>query len=233
MKWKQRILPCFLSLVLSCSSLPMAFAQGFSDMPNDWSTGALESAVANGLLSGSDGKIMPDANLTRGEMAAIMTRAFGAEDMADISGYSDVPEDAWYATSIGKAVSMGILSGADGAMNPTNAITRQEAFSVLARAFSMHAEDTDALDDFQDGDVVASWAEESTSAMIAAGYVSGDGGYLHPTSNITRKEFAALMDRMVSEYISEAGTVTSVSTVVKNNHKVVVLQLLNDSFDIH
>ncbi|MDW7670023.1 MAG: S-layer homology domain-containing protein [Bacillota bacterium] len=57
-----------LSFIMFLTFMPLdAFAQttNFSDMPEDWSTQALENAVKNGLLNGADGKIMPKENLTR------------------------------------------------------------------------------------------------------------------------------------------------------------------------
>jgi hypothetical protein len=65
----------------------VAFAAEFKDMPNDWSTSALEAAVKNGLLTGSGGYIKASDNMTRAEMATIMVRACGATKEVDISGY--------------------------------------------------------------------------------------------------------------------------------------------------
>ncbi|NCB52815.1 MAG: S-layer homology domain-containing protein, partial [Clostridia bacterium] len=102
--------------------------QTFSDMPDNWSTKALENAVANGLLTGSDGKIKPDDSLTRAEMAVIINRAFGTTSMASLSGYSDVPAGSWYYNDMAKAVKMGIFIGDNGKLNPVGNITRQEVF---------------------------------------------------------------------------------------------------------
>ena len=84
-----------LVMVFSTSNTPV-FALEFSDMPSDWSTAALENAVANGLLIGADGKILPKDNLTRAQMATIVNRAFGAAEKAALDAYTDVPADARY-----------------------------------------------------------------------------------------------------------------------------------------
>ncbi|HHY24109.1 MAG TPA: hypothetical protein GX527_07730, partial [Clostridiaceae bacterium] len=64
-------LALFMCIVMLIGMLPIAsFAikaidesRSFSDMPNDWSTAALHSAVDNKLLVGFDGKLMPNGQL--------------------------------------------------------------------------------------------------------------------------------------------------------------------------
>ena len=77
-----------LTLALIFSMAPVsAFAaetDQFSDMPDNWSTEALKNTISNGLLKGDNGKIMPDANLTRAQMAAIINRAFGSTKKASL-----------------------------------------------------------------------------------------------------------------------------------------------------
>lgn len=208
----QKTLAIILTAALLLCCLPGAFAaEGFADMPDDWSTRALERAVENGLLRGSerDGALWlrPGDALTRAELAAVVNRAFGAERAAELTGVADVAADAWYAADMGKAAAMGTFK-VDAAMRPEARITRQEAFTVLARAFHLSAGDGKALDAFQDGAQVADWARASVSGLVEAGCVSGSGGLLSPTAEITRAEFAQMMDNMVKRYISAPGEVT-------------------------
>ena len=189
-----------------------ALATEFSDMPDNWSTAALEHAVSNGLLNGENGQIMPDDNLTRAQLATIINRAFGSAEKADLSGYSDVHEDKWYYDDMAKAVQMGIFTGYDNKLNPDNSITRQEVFVVLARAFKIPAGDPSVLNGFEDAGALSSWAVGAVSALIEAGYVNGNDGKINPLSYITRAEFAQLMYNMVKVYISTDGTYTSIST---------------------
>ncbi len=210
---KKRTLSLMLVLCMVFSLLPStALASSkFSDMPDDYSTEALQNAVINGLLSGSGDKIMPNDNLTRSQMAAILVRAFGAEKMADLTSFTDVNADAWYYEELSAAVYMGILKGDQNEIRPDSSITREEAFVVLARAFGMEALNTSAVDSYADGNEVSSWAREGVAAMIEADYVKGDGVHLNPTANISRKDFAVVMDRMVASYITDAGTYTDVA----------------------
>ena len=200
---------CAAALLLSPTGALGASPSDFVDFPNDWSTGAMTAAVENGLLGGvGDGRIAPQGEVTRAQMAAIINRAFGAEKQASLSSYSDVAADAWYAVDMAKAVQMGTFSGTgNGMLEPDRAITREEAFSVLARAFALEAGDDSSLASFSDGAQVSSWAKGSVSAMVAAGYVNGsDGNRLNPQQTITRAEFAAVMSKIVAQYIDADST---------------------------
>lgn len=200
---------CAAALLLSPTGALGASPSDFVDFPNDWSTGAMTAAVDNGLLGGVDGEhIAPQGVLTRAQMAAIINRAFGAEKTASLTGYTDVAANAWYATDMAKAVQMGTFSGSgNGLLEPDRAITREEAFSVLARAFALEAGDDSSLASFSDGAQVSSWAKGSVSAMVAAGYVNGsDGNRLNPQQSITRAEFAAVMSNLVAQYIDADST---------------------------
>lgn len=200
---------CAAALLLSPTGALGASPSDFVDFPNDWSTGAMTAAVDNGLLGGVDGEhIAPQGVLTRAQMAAIINRAFGAEKTASLTGYTDVAANAWYATDMAKAVQMGTFSGSgNGLLEPDRAITREEAFSVLARAFALSAGDDAALNDFTDGAQVSAWARGSVSAMVAGGYVNGsDGNRLNPQQSITRAEFAAVMSNLVAQYIDADST---------------------------
>ena len=206
---------CFIMLVSVCS------AEVFVDMPDNWSTKALTNAVNNGLIGGSNGYIRPDDPMTRAEMATIIVRAFGATEEADISAFTDVNESDWFYSSMAKAVAMGAFNGSDGKLNPRNNITREETFAVLARMFSLNYDkeindylkigksSDEVLSAFSDGNSVADWAKDLVAAIVSSGYVGGSDGKLNPKNNIKRAEFAAVMDRLVTTYIDNAGTYSS------------------------
>ena len=195
-------------LVCSAVSLPtVAFAQEFSDMPDNWTTAALERAVENGLLNGDDGKIMPDDNITRAQMAAIIVRAFGGDNEADLSEFSDVSKDKWYYSEFAKAVSMKVFAGTDdGKLNPDNFITYQECFTVAERLLSLPDKEISCLEKFDDYALVDNWAKQSMANIVGYGFWSGIDNKLKPKDYVTRAEFAVLMDNMIKTYIDEPGT---------------------------
>ncbi len=116
----RKCLALILSPVMAFSMLTLrvgASSQEFTDMPTDWSAAALKAAVEKGLLQGSDGRLNPGQNMTRAEMAVIISPAFGAVTASDLSGFSDVPKNEWFAPWIAKVVAMKAMTG-DGIMRP-------------------------------------------------------------------------------------------------------------------
>lgn len=180
----------------------------FLDMPVNWSADAIVNAVKNGLLTGYSGKIMPSGNLTRAQLAVILNRAFGSEKEASLSDYSDVGAGKWYDSDMAKAVQMKVFVGSGGKLYPNRNITREEAFTVLARAFKLTGAGESSLDVFKDRAALSTWAKEPAASLTDAGYVSGSKGYLNPKRTITRAEFAQLMNNLLAAYYNKAGTYT-------------------------
>jgi hypothetical protein len=185
---------CAVAGVMCLNSLTGAFAaQSFSDMPNDWSTAALESAVDRGLISGYNGLIRPNDKLTRAETAVVINRLIGNTEQKDISNYTDVSESDWFYEDMSKAVAKSIFVGNGTKLEPNRSITREELFSVIARCLDLNAGDEASLDKFTDKSSVSDWARASVAALVEAGYVTGSNGRLNPKANITRAEFAQVL----------------------------------------
>lgn len=205
---KKQMLSLVVSAAMTASMMPKpalaADNTTFPDMPNDWSTQALQNAINNGLLNGIDGKIAAGENLTRAQMAAIVTRAFGTNGKADISSFGDVNTGDWFYDAMASSVLMGAIQGDGVNLNPNTDITRQEAFTVLARLFTLSGGDQSVLNSYTDGDQVADWAKDSMASMVAAGYVKGSDNKLNPLSSITRAEFAQVMDNLVKTYFADS-----------------------------
>ena len=219
MKHRSKLLTLALTLALSLGLMGSASAadpKTAADFPDfdsgAWYAQAVSAAVDNGLLEGTDqGLLLPEGNLTRAEMAAMVDRAFGTYVEGDLSAFTDVPESAWYRDEIAMAYHMGTYEGTGtNTMSPENTITRQEVLTILARALQLDEdryEDTD-LTRFADAAQVADWALPSVRAMVGAGYVQGRPEGLAPTASITRAEFAQLFHNIIGTYITASGTYT-------------------------
>ena len=205
MKCKNTIAMVLAGAMLLPSNAFAADLSQYRDFPNDWSAKSLEQAIDDGLLNGSNGMIDAKGLLTRAQMAAIVSRAFGAAKTASLDDYRDVLPSAWYYSDMGKAVKMGAFQGANGLLNPDAPITREEAFTVLARAFALEGGGSATLKDFVDGGTVSSWASESVAALVAGGYVNGANGMLNLKNNITRAEFAKVITDMAASYVGAEG----------------------------
>lgn len=198
--------PMIMGLIGAMLLSTNAFAavpSDFSDFPTDWSASAMTHAVQNGLLNGSDGKILPKGLLTRAQMATMVNRAFASSAKASLTSFTDMVPGVWHYDEMAKSVQMGVFQGADGKLSPDDPITREQAFAVLARAFGLADGSAAALNKFSDGAQISSWAKGAVAALVEQGYVSGADGALNPQSYITRAEFAQVMDALVAAYADQ------------------------------
>ncbi len=208
---KRKLLSLLLCLAMLCSLFTVAAAAAgdYPDLPEEgyWSYAALQAAVENGLLRGrEDGSLDPRGTLKRAEMAAIVNRAFGAADKDSIGNYTDVPLNAWYYDDIAKAVRMGTFQGSgSGLMEPEKPITREQAFTVIARSFLLEDGDPAVLEQFPDAGEIADYARGSIAALAAAGYVRGTQAGLEPKAYITREAFAQVFYNVLGTYVRAAG----------------------------
>ncbi|MDD7651431.1 MAG: S-layer homology domain-containing protein [Firmicutes bacterium] len=175
--------------------------EGYS-FPDNWAGEPLRFAVRYGILKGRGGyDLDPTGNTTRAEMATMLVRLLGATEEADLSGYTDMSPKAWYYDEIGIAVNLGIFVGTSKTtMSPQRLITRQEAFTVLARAFGLYPTDASAYTCFRDSGELQPFARNAVSALYETGGVTGyEDGTLRPKAYITRQEVAALFYKLLDE----------------------------------
>lgn len=205
----EKVVAICLSAVLLVGSGAQATA-AVTDMPSGWARPALERMVEEGVLEGSDGNIYPERTLTRAEFAAMASRAFGARQERDLSGFRDVDSGKWYAAPLARAVQMGMFQGDGTLLYPEHAVTRQEAFVALARVLELPDGDLSVLEGFSDAETIASWAIPGMAAMVSAGYVQGAQGRLLPLASMTRAEAAQLMSNLAERIFSEDETVSGV-----------------------
>lgn len=200
-----------LAAAMTVGGGPAAYAADKSqikDIPDNWAKQAVESAVENDLMTGYEGYVRPADDITRAEVSVIINKILASSNKADISSFSDVNSSDWFYDAMAKIVKTGILSGSGNQLMPNKEITRQEAFSLLARIFGITNGGESALEGFADKDEIASWAKGALAAMVEAGYVSGNDGKLNPNDNITRAEFAQVLSNIGCKYVFESGEVS-------------------------
>ncbi|WP_050182541.1 N-acetylmuramoyl-L-alanine amidase [Domibacillus robiginosus] len=92
----------------------------------NFASGYIQSAVEKGILSGYDGgRFQPDGQVTRGEMAVMLSKAFGYSFGGTLSGAAKALMD------------QGVASGLeDGTFGSNNLITRVDFSVFLARAIN-------------------------------------------------------------------------------------------------
>ena len=193
LNWLKRSLGALLAVCMLVSMLPTALAADRSEISGHWAEKALTYFVDQGWLLGDERGYRPDANITRAEFMTLLNAVCGytQRDDAAAKAFRDVKEDQWYFKQVSVALAAGYVSGnGDGTMTPNANITREEAFSMIARIAGVSSKDTSALNKFKDQAKTSSWARASVAALVELGYVNGypEDGTLRPLANITRAE---------------------------------------------
>lgn len=200
---------CAGVLIISLSATPvMASAKTYSDMPNDWSRSSIEYAIKHNLLQGYQDNIMPDADVTRSQMAAMISRLLQLRSTDDLSSFNDVDKTAWYYEDLSKVYAAGLMVGNQNQLLPDKPLTREEAFTILARLYQLKADNpTLDLTHWKDHQEISDWSKTSIIALYEQGFIAGAGDKLLPKKTLSRKELARLMHTMAPQIIDSPSDV--------------------------
>lgn len=225
----KKVLSIVIAVAMTLSLLTLgAAAKGtYSDTQGTWAEAAIERWSGYGMIQGNNGKFDPNGDLTRGQMATMLTRLLKLA-AAESAGFSDITDETWCADAVNRCAAAGIMLGNNGKAMPNAPITRQEAMVMLARALGVAPiTDTKALTKFADADKVGTFAQGYLAALVEAGIVKGTAdGKLDPLSNITRAEMVTIVDRLIAHYADTDGMTVDAKDgglvlVVAKNVKVV------------
>ena len=192
-----------------CDGGELCPSHGFSDVDqSQWYHAAIDWAVEAKVLNGIDGTtlMMPDAEITRAQMAQVLWNVEGNEPAASEAAFSDVDPGEWYVGAISWAVESGVFEGyaGTGLFGPDEPLTREQAALVLQRWSELNGEDVSGradLSGYPDAELVSDWALDGVSWAVSAGILKGvdqeDGtALLDPAGTATRAQVAALMMRL-------------------------------------
>ncbi|WP_346695851.1 S-layer homology domain-containing protein [Thermophilibacter mediterraneus] len=190
-----------VTVAFGCDGGELCPTHGFNDVDQSaWYHDAVDWAVENGVLNGyGEGgeSLGPVADVTRAEMAQMLWNRAGRPGAeADLSGFTDVASDGWYAPALEWCVSEGIFSGYGDTFGTERTISREEAVTVLWRLSGSPEADAD-LSGYGDASSVSDYAAGAVEWAVAEGVLTGKGGVaLDPQAGCTRGEVAAMMMRM-------------------------------------
>ena len=206
---KKRFFSLLLVFCLVVGMLPMTIYadEQYNDIHGHWAESSIERWSNYGIVSGNNGKFKPNDNLTRAQMAVILTNILGLTEEPENCPFDDVKDTDWFAPYIKKCYAAGIMLGNNGKANPNDPITRQEAIVMLCRTLNIKPGNVIELSVFLDSKLVSDYAAPYIAALIKAGVINGDDkGNVLPTGMLTRGAIMAILDRSIVQYINEPGT---------------------------
>ena len=138
-----------------------------------WYYNDLELAVAMRTFQGANGKLNPEAPITREEAFVVLARAFALEsgDTSVLNNYTDgASVSAWARSSVAALIENGYVNGANGKLNPKTSITRAEFAKVISEMASTYADADDSLSATVDGSVIV----RDNSVSLSGKTINGD-----------------------------------------------------------
>jgi len=155
------------------------------------------SGITQGCNPPTNDRFCPESPVTRGQMAAFLTRALSLSAPDAVDTFTD-DDGSEFETSIEALSAAGITRGCNPPTNdlfcPDDSLTRAQMAAFLTRAYGYQADEGDR---FVDDDGLA--FEPAIEALAAAGVTKGCNPPVNdqycPHANVTRGEMAAFLHR--------------------------------------
>ncbi|WP_150266118.1 S-layer homology domain-containing protein [Paenibacillus tepidiphilus] len=168
----------------------------FSDISQHWSRNEIVAAVKLRIINGyENGTFQPEASVTRGEFAAMVSRAFGWATAQGSAPFTDTATN-WASGYIGTLAAKGIINGySDGSFKPGAPMSRAEMVSILARILNLGQLATGnaaAFTDVSSGHWAKNVIEEAYKAQLIQGVTSSA---FKPDNQTTRAEAITVLLR--------------------------------------
>ena len=171
----------------------------FYDVPNDaYYYEAVKWAAENGITGGVGNSLFaPNQPCTRAQIVTFLWSAAGSPEPKNMSNFSDVPADSYYAKAVAWAVENGITTGTgDGKFSPDATCTRAQSVTFLFRASKASANGAPAFSDV----AATAYYAEAVKWATDNGITNGIGDNLFGSDNdCTRAQIVTFLYRMYQE----------------------------------
>ena len=190
----------------------------FTDVPDTfWAAADIYTLKEAGIINGkSDKEFDPEGKVTRAEFTKMIVNLFGVKASQNTVAFTDCKADDWFTPFVAAAVEAGYVKGiTDTEFAPDKTITREEACTILGRAY---AKTSDKALNFKDASEISDFATAYVALLVDMGYVNGyeDGTFL-PKNEITRAEAAKIIASAYRAAKKAKTEVTEDKTKAKDN----------------
>ncbi|MGB5971877.1 MAG: S-layer homology domain-containing protein, partial [Nodosilinea sp.] len=181
-------------------SVPEDQPVDISDVPpNHWAYPFIKPLFDEGYLSRlPGGGFRPDEPMTRAEMAALLSEAFGDNQDSTSPPFTDVSDTYWAAPAINSAVTQGFMTGyPEGDFRPDRTIPRYEVLVALVSGLKLPPSSNPeaSLQPYTDLSELPDWATPKVAIAseneIIVNYPDPDR--VKPSQAATRAEIAAMI----------------------------------------
>lgn len=152
------------------------------------------------LVGDDQGLFQPNADMTRAEVAQMFYHLLKEKDVISGTSFTDVDDNAWYATAVKVLASYKIINGYEGMYRPEDSITREEFTTIAVKFVDVIEEGDVTFTDVKKGD----WSYPYILTAAAKGWISGyEDGSFRPQGMITRAEVTSIVNRMLNRVPDE------------------------------
>jgi hypothetical protein len=139
-----------------------------------------------------DGTFRPDRPISRGQMAAFLSRALGLSKTSGVR-FSDVSPGSAFAEDIDRLATSGITTGhSDGTYRPDQVVSRGQMAAFLSRGLELTETSGVRYSDVRPGSTFAGDIDRLATSRITAGYPDGT---FRPELSVSRGQMAAFLHR--------------------------------------
>lgn len=188
---------CLIATTFLFTSTTSAGANGFTDVPKTHPNYEhIHYLYSKGIIKGVDqNHFKPDVNLTRGQAALMLARAFDLNLTARETVFIDV--NTTLSGAVQSAYEAKIINGTSATtFAPDAKITREQMAMLLARAFKLEEQSAKEFDDVG----MQTTAYTAVRKIHAFGITGGvDENHFDPTGYVSRKHFSAFLARGLNE----------------------------------
>jgi hypothetical protein len=174
----------------------------FSDVKNEWFAPFVKGMAAKGIIVGrTNGLFDPDANVTRAEFVALISRVLNYGNSTVELPFGDVNDNDWFYAPVKMLYSAGILDHAE-KLDPNEAITREEMGILLGKTLIEMgynpAQDL-TLNRFTDMKTTEKVSGEFISVAVRNNVLVGYGDLFLPKEKMTRAHAATVISILLSK----------------------------------
>ncbi|MCD8158486.1 MAG: S-layer homology domain-containing protein [Clostridiales bacterium] len=220
-----KIFSISLVAVMAAQVSTFGASEYFKDVTSkyDWAQAAIDALYEEGVISGyDDGYFRPADTIKRCDFLVMLYKQFGEEGSYIVKLAEDIERGIYYDEAYIWAANVGMADPSE-LFNPTDAITRQDAFDFLYKCLEENGAVNDTnkssdLSKFSDAGDVDSDKKEAVGTLVSLGIVSGSDGLILPKSTMTRAEMAIIFYKAGD--VEEEAEITNNGLVVDGNINV-------------
>lgn len=215
--WGQTLVSTSLAGLTALLPVAPSVAQSsFADIRGHWSQLCVQTLARDNIVSGfTDAQFRPDAPLTRGLYADMLSRAFpNVPQLQPMVEFWDLsPTDPFYDV-ITTTTQQGFFSGSQGRFGAHQPIDRQNFFVALANGLEMQPTDSAMAileQTYDDGSTIVPYAQAAVAALTQRKWVVSALGVrqFRPQDPITRGEAAAVFCQVRGSGLPATGVPTA------------------------